>query len=97
MVDDFNDLQYDPNKERINIAKHDDIDFTEADSSLDDPYSITARDYGEYNGEQRYMTIGMSYKNRLLVVFWTERQDDVRIISARLAEPNQRKIYEKRR
>lgn len=85
------DLEFDPNKEKINVQKHDGIDFVEADSAVDDPFSITSKDYGEYEGEQRYMTIGMSDKNRLLVVFWTIRDDDIRIISARLAEPNQRK------
>lgn len=90
------DLQFDKNKEQANIVKHDNIDFAEADSVLDDPYTITAKDYGDYNGEQRFLTIGMSEKYRLLVVIWTIRDDDVRVISARLAEPNQRKSYENR-
>lgn len=91
------DLEFDPNKQTINQAIHNDIDFEEADSVLDDPLSITNEDYGDYEGEQRYFTLGMSNQYRLLVVIWTIRDENIRIISARLAEPHQRKTYENRR
>lgn len=90
------DLQFDPKKQQTNLGKHG-ISFHEANTVLDDPFAMTARDYGEYDGEQRYLTIGMSNKNRLLIVCWTIRDEDIRIISSRLAEPNQRRSYEKKR
>lgn len=91
------DLQFDENKEQINKIKHNDIDFTEADSALDDPFAMTTEDYGDYDGEERYFTLGMSEKGRLINISWTIRGDEIRIISARLAEPHQRKNYENRR
>lgn len=90
------DLQFDPNKNQTNQVKHNDIDFYEADTVLDDPYALTVDDDGDHDGEMRYFTIGMSAKNRVLIVNWTIRNDDVRIISSRLAEPRQRKQYESR-
>lgn len=92
-----NDLEFGPNKQTINQSIHNDIDFTEADSVLDDPLSITNVDYGDYDGEQRYFTLGISNQYRVLVVIWTIRDENIRIISARLAEPHQRKTYENRR
>lgn len=92
-----NDLEFDPNKQTINQNIHNDIDFEEADSVLDDPLSITNEDYGDYEGEQRYFTLGMSSQYRLLVVIWTIRDENIRIISSRLAEPHQRKTYANRR
>lgn len=88
-----NDLEFDPNKEKINMQKHDGIDFDEANSVLEDPYAQTNVDYGDHN-EERYYTIGMSCFGTILVVHWTIRGDNVRIFSARKAEPNQRKHYE---
>lgn len=90
------DLEFDPNKQQTNIKKHDGIDFAEADSVLDDPYALTADEYGDH-AEPRYVTIGMSNQGRLLVVIWTIRGDNIRPISARLAQPNQRTRYEKYR
>lgn len=92
----MHDLEFDPNKQAINIAKHDGIDFAEADSVLDDPYAITTKDYGNHS-EQRYLTIGVSDKGRILVVIWTIRDDNIRPISARKANPSQRKDYERQK
>lgn len=44
--------------------------------------------------EERSLAIGLSVKRRLLTVCLTEREDRIRIISARLAEPWERRIYE---
>ncbi len=92
-----NDLEFDHNKNALNKIKHNDIDFEEAYQALCDDFAITTEDYGDYDGEQRYFSIAMSSKFRILIVNWTIRNDNMRVISARLAEPNQRKIYENRR
>ncbi|AWY19799.1 BrnT family toxin [Moraxella bovis] len=52
-------------------------------------------DFGDYD-EERYFTMGMSNKARLLILNWTIRNDNFRLISSRLCEPHQRKRYEKR-
>ena len=44
--------------------------------------------------EQRFITFGVSNRDRLLVVSHTERGERIRIISARLATRSERKLYE---
>jgi uncharacterized protein len=61
---------------------------------FDDPLAITIDDPAHSIGEMRFLTIGYSARNRLLVVVYTERDDEVRIISARQATPKERNIYE---
>ncbi len=60
-----------------------------------DPFSITIDDPDHSRDEQRYIDIGISDKNRLLVVVYTERGDTIRLISARKATPSERRKYEK--
>ena len=44
--------------------------------------------------EQRFLTFGVSWRNRLLAVSYIERRRNIRIISARLATLRERRIYE---
>ncbi len=41
------------------------------------------------------VTIGMNTFGALMVVVWTDREDDVRLISVRKPEPKERRSYEK--
>jgi hypothetical protein len=59
-----------------------------------DPLSATGRDPDHSIGEDRFVTFGLSFRGRLLVVSHTERAEKIRIISARLAKKGDRKIYE---
>jgi len=59
-----------------------------------DPLSATFDDPDHSMGEQRYITVGFSSQNRLVVVGHTERGEVVRIISARLATAHERKRHE---
>ncbi len=86
-------VQWDPQKAQTNVDKHD-VSFTEGASVFDDPYSITIDDREHSIAESRFLTIGYSARNRILVVIHTDRDDDIRIISARKATPKERKIYE---
>jgi uncharacterized protein len=61
--------------------------------SLDDPRAITVID-AESDIEQRFVTLGLDPLGRLLVVVYTWRGEDIRLISARPAEPHERKEYE---
>jgi uncharacterized DUF497 family protein len=84
--------EFDPKKNEANIAKHG-VSLSEADGVLFDPLAITVED-GSAEGEVRYVTIGMNSFGSLMVVVWTERETDVRLISARKAEPKERRSYE---
>jgi len=80
-------------KSKKNIRKHE-VDFEEASSVFDDPMFITVIDEEHSEDEERYITIGFSNKSRLLLVAHTERDDHIRIISARKATKNEEKFYE---
>jgi len=71
------------------------VSFDEASTAFKDPLSLTIFDPLHSDEEDRFILIGTSFKNRLLVVVHTERGDNIRIISARKAKKNERKNYEK--
>jgi len=86
-------FEWDPDKAEKNFRKHD-VSFDEASSIFDDPLFITLLDEEHSISEERYITIGLSNKNRLLLVAHTERENRIRIISARKAMRNEEKFYE---
>lgn len=45
-------------------------------------------------GEPRYVTIGLDFLGRLLVVVWTSRDEEIRLISARRATRSESKQYQ---
>ena len=71
--------------------------MAEAIPVFDDPYAITIADDESDPGERRLVTIGIGAKGRLLVVVYTWRGENVRIISARPAEAHERERYEEER
>ena len=66
----------------------------EAATIFGDPLSLTIPDPRHSEEEDRFVTIGVSSKLRTIVVVYTDRGDNVRIISARLAIKRERKDYE---
>lgn len=85
-------ITHDPVKNAINKQKHQ-IDLSEIEGVFYDDNAITIED-SDHN-EQRFITLGMDGLGRLLVVVYHYRGDsEVRIISARPAEPNERRTYE---
>jgi len=60
-----------------------------------DILSATAHDPDHSEGEDRFVTFGISLQGRLLAVSHTDRGNSIRILSARLATNAERKIYEK--
>jgi len=84
---------WDRRKERGNLEKHD-VSFTEASTVFGDPLAASITDPGHSEGEVRFVTMGYSSSNRLIVVSHTEEGDTVRIISAREATSHERKTYE---
>lgn len=86
-------IEYDPDKAAINPLNHDGVTFEEAKLALLDPYALTREDIAA-NGEQRFISLGMGAKNRILIVVWTLRGECVRLISAWKANQPQRRRYE---
>ena len=80
-------------KAKNNLLKHQ-VAFEEASSIFDDPQFITFLDDEHSTNEERNILIGISNKNRVLMVAHTERKDKVRIISARKATDNEEKFYQ---
>ncbi|MBI4676793.1 MAG: BrnT family toxin [Elusimicrobia bacterium] len=88
-------FEWDPNKAKANIKKHG-ISFEEATTVFGDPLSITIYDPAYSNGEDRFVTMGMSAMGQLVVVVHSDRANGIRIISARRATGAEgRKYYEK--
>jgi uncharacterized DUF497 family protein len=85
-----------PDKARSNLQKHQ-VDFEEASTIFDDPLFITFLDEEHSADEERYITIGLSDKKSLLMVAHTERNDCIRIISARKVTKNEEKFYQEAR
>ncbi|OGP73930.1 MAG: hypothetical protein A2V86_03670 [Deltaproteobacteria bacterium RBG_16_49_23] len=86
-------IEWDPEKARLNLRKHK-VSFEEAATALSDPMSATGADPDHSITEDRYITFGVSDRDRLLAVAHTEEEEMIRIISARLASKGERKIYE---
>lgn len=86
-------FEWDHKKAQSNLAKHG-VSFNEASTAFGDALSTTICDPLHSQEEDRFVLIGHSYRNRLLVVIHTERGDRIRIISARLATATERKHYE---
>jgi uncharacterized DUF497 family protein len=86
-------FEWDPDKARANFAKHG-VGFLEATTVLGDPLSLTIRDPGHSEGEQRFVSMGMSDRQRLLVVAHTEWGERIRIISARRPTRREKRVYE---
>lgn len=83
--------EWDPIKARSNLRKHD-IDFADAATVFSDDYALTISD--DDPDEERFVTMGMDALGRILVVAFTWRGQNIRIISARKAESHERKQYE---
>ncbi|KFO66265.1 hypothetical protein ER57_18500 [Smithella sp. SCADC] len=86
-------FEWDRNKASKNLKKHK-VSFDEAMTVFYDPLSATFEDSDHAIDEQRYITVGCSARSRLLVVSHTEREKNIRIISARVATAPERKRHE---
>ena len=87
------EFEWDPDKAAENLKKHG-VDFVEASTIFGDPLEVTIPDPGHSEGEARFLSLGLSATDRVLVVAYTEREGKIRIIHARVAEPRERRAYE---
>ena len=83
---------WDPGKARDNLAKHG-VRFSDAEGVLLDPDALTREDL-QARAEQRFVSIGVDGFGRVLVVVYTYRGHDVRLISARPATRRESAHYE---
>ena len=86
-------FEWDPVKAKRNLKKHG-VSFEEAVTVFYDPLSATFDDPDHSTGEYRYITVGLSSRDRLLVVAHAERGKILRVINARLATAHERKKHE---
>ena len=86
-------FEWDPEKAKRNLKKHG-VAFEEAVMVFYDPLSATFEDPDHSVGEYRFITIGLSSRDRLLVIAHAERGESIRIISARPATAHERKRHE---
>ena len=80
-------------KSNANLRKHG-VSFEEAASVFGDPLALTFADPDHSIREARFVTIGQSHRDLLLVVAHVERGQAIRIISARKTTKHERTIYE---
>jgi uncharacterized DUF497 family protein len=85
-------FEWDPQKARRNRAKHG-LSFEEAATAFADPRSISRFDPDHSDDEDRFLLLGATYRGRLVVVAHTDRDERVRIISARMATARERRTY----
>lgn len=90
------EFEWDTDKAHSNVEKHG-ISFAEAMTVFGDPLEVTIPDPDHSVGEAGFLSPGRSEQGRLLVVSYAEREGRLRLISARKAEPRERKTYEWKR
>ena len=87
------EFEWDPKKAAKNLREHK-VSFNEAATVFGDPLGTTAPDPDHSLAEDRYITVGMSNRRRLIMVAHTERGERIRIISARELTRAEREAYE---
>ena len=87
------EFEWDEEKAAANLAKHE-VSFDEAQTVFDDPLYVDFYDPDHSFDEHRYIIIGESQQRRLLIVSYTERDEKVRLISAREVTGSERETYE---
>lgn len=89
-------FEWDPRKAAENLRKHG-VSFDEASTVFDDSLAGIIFDEDHSEEENRYIIMGMSKNDRYLVVGFVDREPKVRIITARAADPKERREYEQRK
>ena len=87
------EFEWDANKAADNLRKHK-VSFMEAATVFGDFLGITVPDPAHSADEDRYITVGLSNLGRLLMVAHTERDERIRIISARTLTAKEKRAYE---
>jgi len=86
-------FEWDAEKADANLQKHG-VSFDEASTVFGDPLSLLMSDPDHSEDEERYIVLGKSAHQKLLVVAFAERPPNTRLMSARRATRAERKRYE---
>ncbi|MGQ8363887.1 BrnT family toxin [Glaciecola sp. 1036] len=86
-------FEWDENKAERNVKKHG-VTFSEATEVFGDALSYCVSDPDHSVGESRYIIFGVSKVSNHLVVSFLEKEDTIRIISARNMTKTERRAYE---
>lgn len=86
-------FEWDKEKAAANLKKHG-VSFEEASTVWQDFFYIDLYDEEHSRKENRFLFIGESEQNRLLIISYTERENKVRIISARELTSKEKREYE---
>jgi len=89
------EFEWDKNKAAHNLSKHG-VSFDEASTVFDDTLYVDFYDPDHSYDEHRYIIVGQSAQDRVLIVSYTERSDAIRLISARKATRKEKELYEER-
>jgi uncharacterized DUF497 family protein len=87
------EFEWDDDKAEANLRKHK-ISFRAASRVFDDPLVLLEQDFTEDYGENRFLAIGR-VEGLLMTVAYSERDDRIRIISARKANNNEQRAYDR--
>jgi uncharacterized protein len=85
------EFEWDPDKEIANLQKHG-VSFTQAAAAFRDPFAVDWIDDREDYGEERVVLLGM-IQGSILTIVYTERDNRIRLISARKADRYEQEIY----
>jgi uncharacterized DUF497 family protein len=83
-------ITWDESKRRLNLKRHK-IDIAEVESAFDSPM-LTDEDDREDYGELRLQSLAF-WRDRVVFIVWTDREQGPHIISCRYAEPSETKDY----
>jgi uncharacterized protein len=86
------EFEWDDAKSAANLRAHG-VSFELAKAVFKDPFAIELLDDRENYGEERFVIIGMAEEQALLFVAYTEREERIRIISARRATKHEQDHY----
>jgi uncharacterized DUF497 family protein len=87
------EFEWDDAKAEANLRKHG-VSLAEAATAFADPLAAIFPDPDHSDDEVREILVGYSERGRLLIVSFTERPPNLRIISARVASPAERRNHE---
>jgi len=87
------DFEWNAEKGARNLAKHR-VSFEEAETVFGDPLGRIVADPRHSEQEERYVLLGLSRQQRLLAMMFTDRAEQIRIISARQASRREHRNYE---
>lgn len=87
------EFEWNLRKAETNLRKHR-VTFQEASTVFADPLSATIHDPDHSDVENRYLTIGLSIAGRILIIAHSERNNRIRIISARKLTSPEKRHYE---